>query len=452
MSEGANTRQVQIRLVTRDTELQVPDAPLYVPVSLKRYGLSEVVNQLLDQDTPIPFDFLIDGKLLRSSLDGYLIANGLSNETTITLEYARSILPPSFLASFAHQDWVSAVSISRNKATQKIATGSYDGVVRLWNHSGSVTHQLVGHNAAVKAVQWTDASRLVSGGSDRILYLWKFANNNSNEETHDNDDEDDEDAASGKKGSIVAVLQGHTASVDDLAYNKSTKQIVSASADSTLKVWSSNYKELPAAETLAKSSSTASQKRRRVAAASLTSSRTRGALSTLTGHSAPVTGVVYHHTDNHVVYSVSQDHTVRTWDTATESLVDTKTTSFPLLSIASLGPHTGLLACGSSARHITLIDPRTTTTTSQAQLIGHTNFVVSLAPSPDNHYMFCSGSHDGTTRIWDVRAQKSVYVISRESGESPTAVYGVDWDTTVGIASAGQDKKLQINSAAFSKK
>jgi ribosome biogenesis protein YTM1 len=438
MPESTDTRQVRIRLVTREETLQVPDAPLFVPVSLKRYGLSEVVNQLLEAESPIPFDFLIDGKLLRSSLDSYLTSQALSSETTLTLEYARSILPPSFLASFAHQDWVSAVHISRY-SNSEIATGSYDGIVRVWNQSGSVTHQLVGHNAAVKAVKWTGRHRLVTGGSDRIVCLWKVSGS---------DDMDVDVEENSKKGSILAILQGHTGSVDDIAYNKTTDQIVSASADTTLKLWSSNYKDLPTADEVEKSTSTASQKRRKLAAAAQAAARTRGPLSTLSGHGSPITGVEFHPSDNCVVYSVSQDHTIRTWDLSTSSLVDTKTTSFPLLSITSL-PHTGLLACGSSARHITLVDPRTTTTTSQAQLIGHTNFVVSLVPSPDNHYMFVSGSHDGTCRIWDIRAQKSVYVITRESGESPTAVYGVDWYSNVGIASAGQDKKLQINSAGF---
>jgi ribosome biogenesis protein YTM1 len=60
--------------------------------------------------------------------------------------------------------------------------------------------------------------------------------------------------------------------------------------------------------------------------------------------------------------------------------------------------------------------------------------------------MLASASHDGTTRIWDVRSTKPVYTIPRESGEN-SAVFGVDWHNKVGIASAGQDKKLQINSA-----
>lgn len=434
-------RQIQIRLVTRDDEYRVSGDPLFVPVSLKRWGLSSIVNTLLgteDTEQAVPFEFLIDGEVLRTSLDAYIQRKGVSPETTLVVEYARSILPPSFLASFSDDDWLSSVHINRDGPS--IATGSYDGVVKVWDRSGKVTHKLAGHSGAVKAVRWAGAHRMVSGGNDRQVFVWKVGDS-------DKAGDNDEDL---KKSSVAAVLLGHTAAVDDVAVHPATGRIVSASADGTLRVWSVNHKELPdAAYTEATSKSSASEKRRRIAQRSLASARTKGSLLTLDRHTAPVAGVAFHHTDAHVVYSVSQDHTVRTWDISTGTLVDTRTTSFPLLSVASMGPHTGLIACGSSARHITLHDPRAATTTTQSQLVGHTNFVVSLAPAgPNRPYTLASGSHDGTTRIWDVRATKPVYTLPRESGES-SSVFGVDWHPSVGIASAGQDKKLQINSAAL---
>ena len=54
-----------------------------MPVTLKRFGLSEVVNHLLgnfkgedETKAPIPFDFLIDGVLLRTSIEDYLTKMG----------------------------------------------------------------------------------------------------------------------------------------------------------------------------------------------------------------------------------------------------------------------------------------------------------------------------------------------------------------------------------------
>lgn len=455
--------QVKIRLITRDTELVVPDAPLLVPVSLKRYGLSEVVNRLLEQQQQdqddeykhVPFDFLADGELLRTSLDEHLTSKGLSTETVLTLEYTRSILPPSYLASYSHPDWVSAVDIfslgrfdnKKKDGTQEagvaldspIATGSYDGVIRLWNKSAQVSHQLVAHNGAIKDIKWTGQDRLVSASADRNLCLWKTTL-----------PEDGSDVNS--HSSIVALLRGHTAAVNNLAVNHKTGSIVSASADGTLKLWSSNYKSLPQYEDAVESTSTATQKRRRLASASLPAARSRGASATLTGHSSSVEGVVFHASDPLVVHSVGQDHTIRTWDLTTAAQIDSRTTSFPLLSITTL-PELNLLACGSSARHITLHDPRASnnSTLTQATLVSHTNFVVDLVASPESQYMLASASHDGTARVWDVRAQKCLYVLPRQSGlKGPggaAAVFAVDWDHEIGIVSAGKDKQLQINSS-----
>ena len=48
-STGENKNQIKIKFFTNeeDESLQVADTPLYVPVTLKRFGLSEVVNHLL---------------------------------------------------------------------------------------------------------------------------------------------------------------------------------------------------------------------------------------------------------------------------------------------------------------------------------------------------------------------------------------------------------------------
>lgn len=48
IQEGAAERQVQVRFVTKQAKYAVTDTPINVPVSLRRYALSEIVNHLLD--------------------------------------------------------------------------------------------------------------------------------------------------------------------------------------------------------------------------------------------------------------------------------------------------------------------------------------------------------------------------------------------------------------------
>lgn len=450
--------QIKIRFYTKeqDEALQVADAPLFVPVSLKRYGLSEVVNHVLGNDglsddtKPVPFDFLIDGVLLRTSLDDYLTKNGLSSEAFLSLEYTRAILPPSFLASFNNDDWISSLhTINSSSAavtattmkidSPKILLGLYDGVVRTYNTSGVVEKQYVGHSGPIRAVKWISPTRIISAGNDRQVRLWKT----SYDVLGQNADEEPED------GRTLAILEGHAAPVVALSVHPGTGRILSAGYDNAIGFWSTNYKDMTAIQPFEFDLNvvSSSSKKRRKMALQDSSIRRRSPLALLEGHAQPVEDVAFDFADSTVGYSVSQDHTIKTWDLVTSRCVDTRTTGYSLLSLLQL-PQVNLLATGSLARHINLHDPRTSSTSvdqTSRKLVGHTNLVVSLAACPNNHNMFASASHDGTVKVWDVRSDKSLYTITREGESTAEKVFAVDWDAAVGIISGGLDKKVQIN-------
>ncbi|KAI5951242.1 YTM1 [Candida jiufengensis] len=461
--------QVKIKFTTneQDESLKIDETPLFVPTSLKRFGLSEIVNHLLgninkdeiedeiEDRKPIPFNFLINGTLLRTSIDDYLTKNGLSNEAFLNIEYTRAILPPSFQASFNNDDWISSID-SINKTSPavttsqlsinnpKILSGSYDGVVRVYNMSGKVEKQYVGHSAPIKSVKWISPTRIVSSGNDRQVRLWKTQYEDIVEQNEDDEDDEIED------GKTLAILEGHKAPVVDLDVNQASNRILSAGYDKNVGFWSTNYKEMSKIEIPEYDSnviSTSSKKRRKMALQDSTIRR-RSPLSLLQGHTEPVEGVIFDSFDKTVGYSVSQDHTIKTWDLITSKCVDTRTTGFSLLSILQL-PQLNLIATGSSARHINLHDPRLNNTISNEtinnKLVGHTNFVVGLSSSPHNSNMFASASHDGTVKVWDIRADKSLYTITREDGSRNKKIFDVCWDNDIGIISGGEDKKIQIN-------
>lgn len=96
--------QVQVRFITQQPEYAVSDSAILVPSNLKKDGLSEIVNSLIGLgkksrfclychrlnsiffysciDKPVPFDFLIEGQLLRSSIVDYLNEHKLSTVMT----------------------------------------------------------------------------------------------------------------------------------------------------------------------------------------------------------------------------------------------------------------------------------------------------------------------------------------------------------------------------------
>ncbi|KAF2185135.1 hypothetical protein K469DRAFT_739156 [Zopfia rhizophila CBS 207.26] len=433
--------------------------------NLRRYALSSLVNNLLHTEKAIPFEFLINGQFLRTSIDEFLTQNGISAETTLNVEYTRALIPPLYAASFEHDDWVSAVDILSSSSPagiwstaaiqsgqERILSASYDGLLRVWNPSGEIiaTSTLPnngGRITSLKSARWISPKKLVAAGLDSTVRVYKY----------------DEDTRS-----ITPSLElyNHKWGVENVAVHAPSNRILSASADTTVSLFSTTAKDAPEApKHLLRNATVASNKRLKLSKPSQ-STPARGTLATLTGHSALVSSSIFKPEDATVAYSTSHDHTLRTWDLPTTTCVDTRTTGHSLLSLTAL-PGINLLATGTSARHITMVDPRASATTvSVMTLRGHQNAVVSLDVDPSSEYGLISGSHDGTCRIWDVRSIRpgnaglgegqvgeSVYVIERETGAGRMSkssgdgvkVLWVRWDKEIGIVSAGEDKRVQIN-------
>jgi ribosome biogenesis protein len=473
MDSAIDGQQVRVNFTTTLPDLQLPEgkSQLLVPGDIKRYGLSRVLNSesMLNTSSPIPLDFLVNGTFLRTSLEEYLKENGLSFESTVTLQYVKSLIPPVYQASFEHDDWVTDVDVlsatSRAgvwagadlpQGRDRILSAAYDGLLRIWDDSGRVIATSPaagsgGHSAAVKTAKFLNASQIASAGMDRTVRLWKYTENEGD-----------------FSGELKPTLElyGHRAAIESLDIHVPTRRILTAAKDGAVGLWSTSKTSAPEApaELLPGAGANVAKKRKIAASAAQ-----RGPTALLALHNAPASAAIFHPGDATVAYSASEDHTIKTLDLTTSAVVSTITTAHPLLSLAALpAASTPLLAAGTSARHVTLVDPRASaTTTSVLTLRGHRNFVSALAASPHDGHSLVSGSHDGTCRVWDLRSvragsraegggsvSEAVYVVEREAApkkrraDVPGAgakVFGVAWDAHFGIVSGGEDKQVQIN-------
>lgn len=109
---ATDIREVVVKFVAHKSipkEEIVEESIISLPAQLTRYGLSGVINHMLSQDPPRPYDILIDSILLRTSLNKYLIASGRSAEHTLVLEYLPAKPEPVKNDGVPHPDWVSSI-------------------------------------------------------------------------------------------------------------------------------------------------------------------------------------------------------------------------------------------------------------------------------------------------------------------------------------------------------
>ncbi|KAH9307100.1 hypothetical protein KI387_011504, partial [Taxus chinensis] len=223
-----DSRQVQVRFTTKlPPVLRVPATSFAVPANLTRYGLSEVINTLLGHEKPQPFDFLVEGELVRTSLENLMLIKGISAEKILNIEYILAVVPPKQEDPWLHNDWVSAVDGSNSSF---IFSGSCDSIGRIWKAGGICTHVLEGHGDAITSAAFVKISdsnqsfqNLATASKDRSLRLWQFIPN--------------EHTADVKMVRPCKVLKGHTSSVQTVSASPHGNLICSGSWDCSIKIW-----------------------------------------------------------------------------------------------------------------------------------------------------------------------------------------------------------------------
>jgi ribosome biogenesis protein YTM1 len=76
-SSSTTPEQSQPVSFTTQTAYPLPTQKFLIPTTWKRYQLSQLVNKALSLSRVVPFDFLVKGEILRTSLDEWCTENGM---------------------------------------------------------------------------------------------------------------------------------------------------------------------------------------------------------------------------------------------------------------------------------------------------------------------------------------------------------------------------------------
>ena len=170
------------------------------------------------------------------------------------------------------------------------------------------------------------------------------------------------------------VLQGHTDSVNSVAFSPDGRHIVSGSNDRTIRVWDAQIGVQVG--------------------------------NSLQGHTQPVNSVAFSPDGRHIA-SGSSDRTIRVWDAQTGVQVGNSLQGHTdWVNSVAFSPDGRHIVSGSYDKTIQVWDAQIGVQVGNS-LQGHTEAVNSVAFSPDGRHIV-SGSNDSTIRVWD--AQTGVQV------------------------------------------
>ncbi|CAG9461847.1 unnamed protein product [Pedinophyceae sp. YPF-701] len=437
-------RQITCKLTSKlPSPYRVPPEPLALPSSLTRLGLSQVVNHLLALEEPHPFDFLINGALLRQPLGAFLREHEISAEATLTIEYIPAIKPPQSSHAEPHDDWVAAVAVvdgadapgsGRRSNPHVIVSGAYDGIVRTWSYGAGVAGRCLAahtsHDGPVSGV-------CVHGGGGVGSFV----------------------VSAGKDGRLVGhgmdshgvlsaqvAYEGHADAVDCVAASPGGESVVSGGWDGAVRVWAAPERAARDAERQdgddAEDEAPKKKKKRSgrngAGDAALPVLRSHQALEK---HSQCVSGVAWASPSSLV--SCSWDHAARIWDAETGACVDTLNGAKALFSV-SVAEDGRAVALAGADKAWRLWDPRARSPDGSVVLKAfhsHKAWVAGIAFCAQSPHHLATASHDGTVKIWDLRAVVPLATVEAHEDKALC----VAWLGGSAVVSGGADCRLAIH-------
>jgi WD40 repeat protein len=249
--------------------------------------------------------------------------------------------------------------------------------------AGTVVHTLLGHEAGVTALAFSnDGKQLVSGSADKTARVWDLTD---------------------AKFPELTRFAGHGAAVGGVAFNADATQALSGSADNSVKLWTVADGEL---------------------------------VTDFAGHTGPVVAAVM--AGNQAV-SASADGTIRVWDAAAGTVQRTIPVQTAVTALA-LRPDGNVVAAAAADQTIRLYQ------LADSQLLqtlhGHEAAINTVAFSPDGTRLV-SAATDGRAITWNAASGRMVEILPVEAGLA-AAVFGQDGNHIALFDKAGHSMIQQL--------
>lgn len=269
-----------------------------------------------------------------------------------------------------------------------VASGSGDANIYIWDINTGTPYSICkGHTSWILDLKWSSTGNfLISSSMDCSIILWEPM----------------------KKSIPISKFQGHSKWISCLSWDplSSESKFVSASKDTTLKIWM----------------------------------RTQSiCYLTLSGHENAITSVIW--AKNSYIYSASKDRTLIVWDGSSGKMLHKFKDHSHWINCLDVyvSGSSSFLISGSEDNtifwyHISENDIK------KSRLTGHQGPISVISFSPCGNY-FASGSFDKSVKIWSRVEGKYIHTFRGHL----SAIYQLVWSKDSRfIASVGKDKSVRI--------
>lgn len=404
---------------------KVPEDQLVVPESLARYGLSEVVNHLLDFDPPVPFDFLVDGEFLRSTVKEHLDFHKLSSEKVLKLEYVLALSEPEPKDIDEVPDWISGIS----SVGDHFVAVSYDGTARLYEDSRSklIVRMSDSPLTGVASVRVEGGSHVAAAGKDGTVRCCALSHG----------------GAAPRAGPVVSLFAPDAKAMEAVAFSEDATLLAGGGWSQDVCVWNADVFSSPAASG------------KRAAPDSAAGPLPKFVLK---GHNQVVTSLRFGDRARfpYTLVSGSWDCSLRVWDIAAASCVCHWPVGRAVTSMSFSPAATPQIATSHEDGHVSLWDVRAPPhpTVQGALFLDATAglpLAVAMAPHrrqaaqvawcPDDANRIASVGHDGFLCILDPRSPKMPLQTVKvgKPYPCPTRLLCLSWLSAEAIALGGSD-------------
>jgi serine/threonine protein kinase len=313
-----------------------------------------------------------------------------AQQATRTPQSAPTPIPGTTITTYSgHSQEVKALVWSPDGS--RVASGSLDGTVQLWDAATGKIVMTYGSLAAtqpVKTIAWSsDGMYLAAGNGNGTVRVWNVTT---------------------QQEVLPQAYSGHTSAVRSVAWQPNGTLLASASQDGTVQVWNG-----------------------------LTGQR----ISSYSGHSGWWVLSVAWSPDGKYVASGGTDKTVRLSDALTgQQVFSTYTGHTDEVWSVAWSPHGDLIASASQDGTVQVWNASTEQQISSYTVASNPKRAESVAWSPDGTFI-AAGSDDGTVQIWNITTQQLVLTYHQQS----KTIWSVAWSPDgKRIASASADGTVKV--------